>query len=498
MRNLFPVLASLIILLLALQFQSCRKDNFDTSPSVKLSFSADSLLFDTVFTTIGSSTRYFKVYNRHSSDVIISDIRLAGGNSSFFRINASGNSGTRITDLEVGANDSIYIFVEVTVDPVGEDLPLVISDSVVFYVNNNIQDVKLVAWGQDANFIRPNFSDTVNDIDYHLITSHTTWSGIKPWVVYGLVVIAPQASLTIDQGSQVHFHNNSAMIFLDRSSLKIEGTAEEPVFLQGNRLESDYSDLPGQWGYIWLTAGSTNHSIENAVIKNATYGVIMDSIGSFTEPTLRMHNTIIKNMDQTGLELRGAWVEATNLVVANCGVSAINMMLGGNYNFRHITVGNYYSLPGTIRQTPSLAFNNYYVDTAGTVQVRDFEQIYFGNSIIYGSLTEEISLDLYPDNSNPGFVFDHCLVRTSFHNQFSEQFINSLTNEQPRFVEARDNNYRLRNDSPARKKGSKDIALEVPLDILGRNRTDSVDIGAYQYYQEEEEEEEDGQNGDNE
>ncbi len=489
MRKLFPLLATLLILLLVLQFQSCREDNFDDSPSVQLSFSTDSLLFDTVFTTIGSSTRYFKVYNQHSSGVVISDLRLAGGQSSFFRINANGSSGTHITDLEIGANDSIYVFVEVTVDPLGEDLPLVISDSVVFYMNNNVQDVKLVAWGQDANFIRPNYSDTINNIDYHLITNHTTWSGIKPWVVYGLVVVAPDASLTIDKGSKVHFHNNSAMIFLNRSSLKIEGTAEEQVVLQGDRLETDYADLPGQWGYIWLTAGSQDHIIENATIKNATYGVIMDSIGSFTEPTLRMHNTIVKNMDQTGLELRGAWVEATNLVVANCGVNAINMMLGGNYSFKHITVGNYFSLPGTIRQTPSLAFNNYYVDTSNTVQVRDFEQIYFGNSIIYGSLTDEISLDLFPDNNNPGFTFDHCLIRTSLHTQFPDLFINSITNQQPRFVEARDNNYRLREDSPARKKGSTEIALEVPLDILGRNRTDSVDVGAYQYYEEEVEEE---------
>lgn len=489
MRKLFPLLATLLILLLVLQFQSCREDNFDDSPSVQLSFSTDSLLFDTVFTTIGSSTRYFKVYNPHSSGVIISDLRLAGGQSSFFRINANGSSGTHITDLEIGANDSIYVFVEVTVDPLGEDLPLVISDSVVFYLNNNVQDVKLVAWGQDANFIRPNYSDTINNIDYHLITNHTTWSGIKPWVVYGLVVVAPDASLTIDKGSKVHFHNNSAMIFLNQSSLKIEGTPEEQVVLQGDRLETDYADLPGQWGYIWLTAGSQDHIIENATIKNATYGVIMDSIGSFTEPTLRLHNTIVKNMDQTGLELRGAWVEATNLVVANCGVNAINMMLGGNYSFKHITVGNYFSLPGTIRQTPSLAFNNYYVDTTGTVQVRDFEHIYFGNSIIYGSLTDEISLDLFPDNNNPGFTFDHCLIRTSLHTQFPDLFINSITNQQPRFVEARDNNYRLRDDSPARKKGSNKIALEVPLDILGRNRTDSVDVGAYQYYEEEVEEE---------
>ncbi|MFN2394910.1 MAG: hypothetical protein ABR597_04395 [Bacteroidales bacterium] len=483
MRRFFWFSGILIAIVFVLQMQSCRIDDLDPSPDLRLELSVDSLLFDTVFTTVGSSTRYFKVYNRNNSRINISSLELAGGSSSYFRINADGRSGTSISDLEIGPRDSIFVFVEVTVDPVDQNLPLVIADSVVFEVNNNVQDVKLVAWGQDANFIRPNINDTVLGIEYHLITDDAVWTGPKPWVIYGLVLVAPDVTLRIEEGARVHFHNQSALIFLQRSSLQVEGTLEEPIMFQGDRLEPGYSDLPGQWGYIWLTANSRNHSIDNAIIKNATYGIVMDSIGSFTEPTLRIQNTIIKNMDQTGLELRGAWVEASNLLVANCGVHAINMSLGGSYDFRHITVGNYYSLPGSIRQTPSIVFNNYYIDTTNTVQVREFEKAYFGNSIIYGSLQDEILLDLYPDNSIADFRFDHSLVRTSLNQQFEQLFENSIFNSQPGFLDVNQNDYRLREDSPAIGEGDPDIAIDIPYDILGNSRLERVDIGAYQYYE---------------
>ena len=488
MKRIFYLITLAASLLLVLQMQSCRQDDYDTSPNLRLEFSADSLLFDTVFTTVGSSTRFFKVYNRNNSRVNISKIELAGGTSSYFRINSDGRSGTSLRDLEIGPRDSIFVFVEVTVDPVNQDLPLIISDSVVFQLNHNIQDVKLVAWGQDAHFIHPNINDTVLGIDYHLITEDAVWTGPKPWVIYGLVLVAPDVTLRVEEGASVHFHNQSALIFLSRSSFQVEGSFEDPIIFQGDRLESGYQNLPGQWGYIWLTAASRNHKIENAIIKNATYGIVMDSIGSITEPTLQIRNTIIKNMDQTGLELRGAWVEAENLVVSNCGVHAIYMGLGGSYDFRHVTVANYYSLPGSIRQTPSVVFNNYYVDINNNVQVREFEKAYFGNSIIYGSLQQEILLDLYPENSVANFMFDHSLIRTNLQQQLGHLFESSIFNTQPRFISV-NNDYRLREDSPAIGEGDPGIATDIPYDILGNSRQERVDMGAYQFYEIEEDSE---------
>jgi hypothetical protein len=486
--RILKVFVIILMLIFAVNLQSCRDDSFDTSPSLKLEFSTDSLLFDTVFTTIGSSTRFFKIYNNHNSRVNISSIQIASGSNSFFRINVDGRSGNQFQNVEVGAKDSLFVFVEVNVDPLQQDLPLIISDSVIFHINNNIQNVKLIAWGQDSHFIRPNAIDTASGFQFHLITENTVWSGPKPYVVYGLVLIAPDVTLTVKEDTRVHFHNRSGMIFLGRSSLKVQGQLEQPVIFQGDRLEADYRELPGQWGYIWLTATSRNHEIDHAIIKNATYGIILDSIGSFTEPTLRIRNTIIKNMDQVGFDARGSYVVAENLVVANCGLHAIYLGLGGNYDFRHTTIANYYWLG--IRQTPSLVFNNYYVDTAGTVQLRDFERIYFGNSILMGSLQEEIGLDFFPGPEVADFIFDHCLVRTALNNQHSEKFLNSLLNLQPQFRDTRENDYRLMEDSPVIGSGKPGISSAIPLDILGNSRVERSDIGAYQYYEIEEEEDE--------
>lgn len=473
-----------------LQMQSCRQDDFNTSPKLHLDFDTDTLLFDTVFTSVGSSTRFFKVYNPHHSRINISNLELGGGSNSYFRINADGRSGIKLQDIEIGAKDSIFVFVEVTVDPLGQDLPLIIADSVVFELNSRQQNVKLVAWGQDANFIKPNYTDTVNDVSAHVILENTIWSGPKPYVIYGVVVVAPGVTLTVEKGTRVHLHNRSAIQFYPESTFKVSGTLEEPVVFQGDRLEEMYSDLPGQWGYIWLMATSQDHDINYAVIKNGTYGIIMDSIGSFTEPTLKLHNSIIENMEQTGLELNGAWVESTNTVVANCGVHAIMMRWGGNYDFRHVTVANYYNLPGPIRQTPSVVINNYYTDTLGVAQVRPVEKAYFGNSIIYGSLQEELMIDFYPDNAQANFVFDHSLLRTTLNTSLTTQFDNCLFNKTPLFVNtAAEKDYRLEEESPAIGAGKPSVAAAIPFDILGNERLERIDMGAYQYYEIDEEEE---------
>jgi hypothetical protein len=486
MKKIFHTAIVIIGFMLVLQLSSCRDDDFDTSPSLKLSFSTDSLLFDTVFTTVGSSTRIFKIYNPHNARINISSIETASPNS-YFVFNVDGRSGRRLQNIEIGAQDSLFVFVEVNVDPVQQDLPLIISDSIIFHVNNNVQNVKLIAWGQDAHFIRPNVVEP-SGFSYHLITENAVWSGPKPWVIYGLVLIAPEVELTIAEGTNVHLHNRSAMIFLERSTFKVQGTIEQPVTFQGDRLEPGYKDLPGQWGYIWLTATSRDHEIDYAVIKNGTYGIVLDSIGSFTEPTLRIRNSIIKNMDQTGLEFRGSHVQAENLLVANCGAHAISMWIGGKYDFRHITVANYNIYQQKLRQTPSLIFNNYYVDTTGVFHIRDFERIYFGNSIIMGSLQEEIGMDYHPA-TQPDFLFDHCLVKTQRQTNFRSSFENSLFNQSPLFINAIAQDFRLAEDSPAVGAGNQQISATIPHDILGNSRTQRSDMGVYQYYEEEEEEE---------
>ncbi len=471
------------LLMTATTFWSCRDDGFDSDPSIKLTFSQDSLLFDTVFTTLGSATRSFKVYNTHHRRVRLSSVSLAGASQSFYRMNVDGHSGTALYDIEIEANDSLHVFVEVTVDPVNQQLPLTIVDSVVFNTNGNIQDVKLVAWGQDANFIHPNYTDP-NGVEYHIIVEDTEWTSELPYVVYGLAVVAPDVTLRVEEGARIHFHNNASLVFLQRSSLKVEGTAEHPVIFQGDRLESFYRNQPGQWGRIWLTATSKDHVIDHAIIKNGTVGLHVDTLGSATDPTLRIRNSEIRNKSLAGLFAQGSHVVAENLLVANCGEHALLLALGGHYDFRHTTIANYYRTD--IRNTASVLFNNYYEDVDGIIRVRPFEQLYFGNTIVYGNNQEEIAFDLYEGTSEE-FTFDHCLIRTGMDTS-SPNFISTLVNQNPLFYDTHFHDFRLTEDSPAIGAGNPDIAMEIPYDLAGNDRTERTDIGALQYVPIEEEE----------
>ncbi|MFO7977044.1 MAG: choice-of-anchor Q domain-containing protein [Bacteroidales bacterium] len=483
MVRLFRFLLTAFFLgVIASGFFSCREEGFDTDPGVRLSFSADSVLFDTVFTSLGSSTRALKVYNDHHRRISISSISLAGGGSSYFRLNVDGSPATVLRDVEVGANDSLFIFVEVTVDPVNQDLPLVITDSIVFNTNNNIQDVKLVAWGQDAHFIHPNYTDD-NGLSYHLIQENATWTSQRPYVVYGLAVVDSAKVLTVQEGARIHFHNNASLIIYKASTLKVMGSQELPVVFQGDRLEPFYEEQPGQWGRIWLYPTSKDHEIHHAIIKNGTVGLQVDTIGSTIRPTLEISNTVIRNMSLAGIVAQGSNIEATNTVIANCGEQALLLALGGSYDFRHCTFANYFNLE--LRQTPSVLLNNYYVDTADVVHHRAFEHIYFGNTIIYGSLQEELLFDFLPGTS-PEYLFDHSLLRTQ-KDVSTPSFINVIRNQNPEFNNIGMHDFRLTENSPAIGAANPEVALQIPFDILGNERSSRHDIGAYQYYEIEEE-----------
>ena len=173
MKTFFKIVLLLIGISSLLLLSNCKKTQLLTNNSAKLEFSADTVLFDTVFTTIGSTTKYFKIYNNNSGKLIISDIWLASGTQSQFRINVDGSPGVSFNEVEIEANDSLFVFVEVTVDPNNSNNPLVVEDSILFLTNGNEQRVLLNAWGQDAYF-------HVNEIVQRRLGAND-----KPHVIYG-------------------------------------------------------------------------------------------------------------------------------------------------------------------------------------------------------------------------------------------------------------------------------------------------------------------------
>jgi hypothetical protein len=69
---------SLMIGLLAISMISCQKDQFILGSDALVGFSADSLKFDTVFTSVGSVTKSFKIKNQNNQKIKLSEIKLMG------------------------------------------------------------------------------------------------------------------------------------------------------------------------------------------------------------------------------------------------------------------------------------------------------------------------------------------------------------------------------------------------------------------------------------
>lgn len=468
----------IIIFLFSLTvFFSCKKDKLYEGKAF-LEFSTDTVKFDTVFTTIGTTTLFFTAKNPYKQDLNVSSIYLAQGKNSFFRMNVDGEAGLIFNDVVIPGEDSIFIFVEANIDPTNQGNPMVIQDSIVFEANGSSQDVDLVAWGQDVHLIDGQIIET------------QIWENDKPYLIYNSMLVDTLHTLTIKQGCKLHFHHNSSLYV--KGTLKVEGDVNEPVYFSGDRLEDFYDDNPGQWGYIHLLPGSFDNNINYAVIRNAIIGIQVDTVVN-NNPALIISNTIIENMNAVGLYAQGSRVLASNCVFANCGQYTVALNIGGSYNFYHCTMANYWGYAK--RSTPSVILNNYYKDVYGIIQVRQLNAT-FANSIIYGNEESELGLSMY-DGTEDYFTykFDHCLLKISndFDVSNTENFVEIVKNENPKFVSTTSPyNYQLDTLSAAKDKGSIDFvgfipeySIDLTLDLNGESRlSDNLpDLGAYERFE---------------
>ena len=454
---------------------SCQhEDKFTDSSSARLDFSTDTVKFDTIFTTIGSVTKQFMVYNRNKEAVRTS---VSLGDGSLYRLNIDGISGNHLENLEIRGNDSAFIFVEVTVDPQNSNSPMVVLDSIQFMTNGNLQDVKLMAFGQDVHL----YNDS--------LIGNAHWVADKPYLIYNSVMVDSLCTLDIDAGAQIYFHNNSSLIVSGR--LHVNGTKDEPVVFQGDRLEKYYADKPGQWGATYLIDGNTyyfgnihflrgssGNTIDYAIIKNGTKGIQIDNHVD-DETTLTISNTVISEMSIAGIYAQSANVNVYNTLIYNCNYYAAALTLGGNYNFVHTTLVNY-----TARHTmPSLVLNNYYTSD-NSINIYDFKA-HFANSIIHGSLNSELIIDEGFDyDTQFEFQFENCLLKIDprFEMDDTTLFKNIVSGqtELPRFVNAAEGDFHLDTLSSAKDMGNPAYLIDWPLDLDGNQRDKLPDLGAYE------------------
>lgn len=444
---------------------SCRKrDKFDSDPSLRLAFSEDTVFFDTVFTSIGSVTKRLTVYNDNDGKLLVSEIRLAGGEASNYRINIDGLPTLSATNVEIPGHDSIFIFIRVTVDPDDINTPFVVADSIRFLTNGQPQNVKLMAWGQNARFLK----DTV-------IGENQVWDSLRPYVIFGSARVDTGVRLTLSPGTKVYLHWNAYFAVSEEASLELLGELNHPVTFQGDRLDAFYRDLPGQWGGIYLERGSREHVIRYAVIKNGRFGLSLDSIGTASVPGLLLDNTIIRNTTADGIYAYASSIRSVNCVIGNNGGASLEVEKGGSYDFRHLTIANYWA--GSVRQYPALYLSNYAYDSLGNKITHPLEKAYFGNVLVYGSNEDELLLD-----ADAGalfeYQFDHAILKTPGPVSDPAHFINCIANEDPLFVDPATDDFHIDSLSPAIGKG---VFLDVPYDLDGTIRPLNPALGAYEF-----------------
>ncbi|MEE9373727.1 MAG: right-handed parallel beta-helix repeat-containing protein [Saprospiraceae bacterium] len=466
----------------------CLEEDVFSAPSENLTFSVDTLRFDTVFTTLGSVTRSVRLINNSNQNISLSSINFESNDFSKFRMNVDGLPGDNFSNIEILAHDSLYIFVEVTIDP-DEPLsisPFIISDAIVIEGGNISQKIFLEAWGQNANYI-PNQFNAGQGARLSCDNQLLRWDDPKPYVVYG-VLFVDSCNLYLPPGTQIYVHgglanfngviaNDGIFIFTENASLTSEGTLENPVVFQGDRLEKGFQDAFGQWNGILFSNNSKNNSIKHTIIKNSVIGIRADSAAS-----VKIDNSIIFNTTNVAIIGQHSNIEVTNTLLHSNGSASIALGFGGNYNISYTTLANYGN------QNPAVILDNYKVIDQNQNLIDVFPiNATFTNCIIAGSTKDEILYDDGTDGSDPNVFnisFINCLVKIedlesdTFFESICQNCI-SIAQGDSIFIDRFEFDYHLHPTSPAMNVGIPIVSITDDLESQIRDSS-TPDLGCYE------------------
>ncbi len=447
-------------------FTACKKDSFITSNAALINTSADTLKFDTVFTSIGSITQTLKINNPNNQRLLLSSLKLMGGSNSPYRININGISATEANNIDIAAEDSIYIFVSVTINPSAANLPFIVKDSISVNFNGNQRFIQLEAFGQNANFLR----NTV-------VAENRTWSNELPYVLLGTVRVDTNITLTIDPGCKIYANANAPMLV--DGTLIINGTKDEPVIFTGNRLDADYKDLPASWPGIYCRATSKNNVFTYTTVKNAYQAIVAESPADNFNPKLTLHQCIVDNAYDAGLLCVASSLFADNSLISNCG-SNINFTLGGTYQLINCTAAVYSNYLS--HKSPVLSVNNFYSFNGS--QLTNSMDANFVNCIFWGEegqVKDEVVVD--KQGADPFSVsFSNCIYRVATE-PANTILANNIQNIAPMFdsIDAGKRLFNFHISSSAAPGVNKGLQVNYTKDLDGNNRSNGLpDIGCYE------------------
>ena len=495
MNKLHYILTCVALFLFACFF-SCKDDyeDYSTSSNHILSFSTDTLSLDTLLSTVGSSTRKFMIYNKNKKPLLISSIHLSKENG--FRINVDGQSGYDFSNIHIGAEDSLYVFVEATLAEASANTPVYIKDEIIFITNNVQQKVILEASVQNVTILKaPVFENS------------TTLSNERPYLIYDSLVVAENVTLEIPEGTI--FYMMAKTGFKVYGTVKAIGTLEHPIIFRGSRtdylLGISYDLVPGQWDGLWFAASSTGNEFEYVHIRNGMYAINLESSNPDIQK-LSIKNSVLTNANGHLLYAENCNIIAENSEFSNAS-GALAYLTGGQYNFAQCTFANY--LPSWVGITTTgntIILSNYTLDNEGNPVAAPLYSANFQNSIVYGSSTTNAQYiirqnkEKLPDTAMD-YLFQNCLLLKKDGKNDGDTLVNCIFNENPEFIKSKPVksgqegipesqkeydyvfDFRISSESPARNKADISIAQEYPFDMNGiyRFQDEGPDMGAYEY-----------------
>lgn len=477
-RILLPCISAV---LMAIGCVAC-DPQIDTRPNAVLRFSCDTLRFDTVFTQTNSPTLQFKVYNPQKHAVNIEQIRLRDGE--YFRLNVDGETNAdNLQNITLLGKDSLYVFIKTRIDEQHTSSPVFTEDEVCFLTNGNLQKVVLEAYGQD-----------VERLSKFAVLQDTVLGGDKPYLIYDYLVVDTACTLTLKEGTTIYMHDNASLIVY--GNLLAEGSLEQPIRIQGDRLDYLYTHVPykvvsGKWNGVYLLQpekeSPCTHKFNNVEIISGKVGLYCSSADKNVAPHISIDNSRIHNFSQYGVVLQNADATICNTEISNCAQYCL-YLAGGEYTLLHNTIASYY--------------RNTNIGNIQPVQREDVAAVYLNN----------LSKDNRPtvckmyNNIITGIRKNNFVLATPLPQRYAGEFAgNYIRNDSIHLDCFNDNVYAADKDtvfvrtfysiddfcyydfhldsiSPARGAALSTFSAALPYDREGNPRpAEGADIGCYQY-----------------
>jgi len=450
----------------------CNKINNPVSG--KISFSNDTVFFDTIFTQIGSTTKQLMIYNETNTPIELDKIYLAGAGTSNYRLNIDGYAQNEVENFIIDAKDSLYIFVEVTIDPSKDDL--LEKDSLIFVSGDNEQKVILHAVGKDVHLYNGQYLTT------------QTWMADKAYLIYNSILVDSLETLTIEPGAEIYSHRNSYIYV--KGTMIADGTIDEPITFRGDRIDNpEYEGIPGQWGGIIFLPGSKDNYLNYIELTEGFFGIAIDSMISGDSPTLFLNNSIVKQCSYTGIYAVNTYVTVLNSIIADCGVNNVGLFMSGIYQFFHCTIQNNYSY--SVRNSAAVGIQNFKVKN-NVAFFGGYLEAMFGNCIISGSQKTEFAANAYDTTNSMAYQLQNCMVKLDlkYNDTTLNVYNNTLFNVDSLYIDEENYNYHLKPDCELINKGNYNLVTVnsslLQFDIEGNDRLldNNPDIGAYEFISE--------------